>query len=105
MPTTLLTGANGFLAAHILDRLISSGHHVIGQVRSASKGDQILATHPEYAGHVDFVVVPDYTTEGCWDIVFRENDIDYVIHTAAPLLDDPGNTEFERDFLRPSVRG
>jgi nucleoside-diphosphate-sugar epimerase len=105
MPKTLLTGANGFVAAHLLDQLIAEGHHVTGSVRSISKGEQILATHPEYAGKVDFVVVADYAAEGTWDEAFKNGDFDYVVHSAAPLLDDPGNTDFERDFLRPSVSG
>jgi nucleoside-diphosphate-sugar epimerase len=105
MPKTLLTGANGFVAASILDELISSGHAVTGSVRSASKGQQILDRHPEYKGHLDFVVVSDYTVPGTWDAAFKDNDFDFVVHSAAPLLDDPGNTDFEEHFLKPSVNG
>ena len=105
MTKTLVTGANGFVAAHIIDQLISSGHHVTGSVRSASKGQQILATHPEYAGKLDFVVVSDYAKEGTWDEAFKEGEFEYVVHTAAPLLDDPTNEDFVRDFLGPSVEG
>lgn len=105
MPKTLLTGANGFVAAHILDQLISAGHHVTGSVRSASKGQQILDLHPEYAGHLDFVTVSDYATEGVWDEVFKTHDFDHIIHTAAPLLDNPENKDFDTHFLRPSVEG
>lgn len=28
-----------------------------------------------------------------------------IIHVAAPLLDNPANTDYERDFLKPSVDG
>jgi nucleoside-diphosphate-sugar epimerase len=105
MPTTLLTGANGFVAAHILDQLISAGHTVVGSVRSASKGNQILSTHPEYAGKLSFAIVSDYAATGTWDETIKNGNFDYVIHTAAPLLDDPKNTDFERDFLRTSVDG
>ncbi|KAL2062619.1 hypothetical protein VTL71DRAFT_5691 [Oculimacula yallundae] len=105
MPTTLLTGANGFVAAHVLDALIASGHTVVGSVRSLEKGKQILATHPEYVGKLTFVVVSEYAKEGTWDQAIKEGEFDYVVHTAAPLLDDPGNTDFERDFLGPSVGG
>jgi nucleoside-diphosphate-sugar epimerase len=105
MPITLLTGANGFVAASVLDQLITDGHTVVGQVRSPSKGDEILATHPEYAGKLSFVIVEDYTTEGTWDETFKTHDLDYIIHTAAPLLDDPRNTDFDENFLKPSVSG
>ncbi|CZT13810.1 related to flavonol reductase/cinnamoyl-CoA reductase [Rhynchosporium graminicola] len=105
MPNTLVTGANGFLAAHIIDQLISAGHKVTGSVRSVSKGERILATHSEYEGKLNFVVVSEYAKQGTWDEAFKEGEFDFVVHTAAPLLDDPGNTNFERDFLNPSVGG
>ena len=105
MPKTLLTGANGFVAAHIIDQLIAQGHTVTGSVRSASKGEQIIATHPEYAGKLDFVIVSDYAAKGTWDQAIKEGDFDYVIHSAAPLLDDERNTDFEKHFLEPSVNG
>ncbi|KAH6712093.1 hypothetical protein BKA61DRAFT_644462 [Leptodontidium sp. MPI-SDFR-AT-0119] len=105
MPRTLLTGANGFVAATILDQLVAAGHQVTGSVRSAAKGEQILARHPEYKGHVDFVVVSEYAKPGTWDEAFQSKDFDYVIHSAAPLLDDPNNKDFIKDFLTPSVDG
>lgn len=74
-------------------------------VRSAAKGEQILSFHPEYAGKLDFVVVSDYAAAGTWDKTFQEKEFDYVIHTAAPLLDDPKNTDFVKHFLEPSVDG
>jgi nucleoside-diphosphate-sugar epimerase len=105
MPKTLVTGANGFFAAHVIDQLITEGHDVTGSVRSENKGQQILARHPEYEGHLKFVLVSDYTVSGTWDAAFQETEFDYVIHTAAPLLDDPKNTDFDKDFLAPSVKG
>jgi len=105
MPKTLLTGANGFVAAHIIDRLITEGHTVIGSVRSAAKGQEILDIHPEWQGKLDFVTVADYTVPGTWDTAFQNNDFDFVIHTAAPLLDDSRLSDFEKDFLAPSVNG
>lgn len=105
MPRTLVTGANGFVAAHIIDQLFRDGHTITGSVREPVKGDQILETHPEYKGKIDFVTVSDYAGEGAWDETFQTHDFDYVVHSAAPLLDDPRNEDFDRDFLRPSVSG
>jgi nucleoside-diphosphate-sugar epimerase len=105
MPKTLLTGANGFFAAHVIDQLIAKGHEVTGSVRSEKKGQEILDRHPEYKGHLDFVLVSDYTASGTWDVAFQKTDYDYVIHTAAPLLDNPQNTDFDKHFLAPSVKG
>jgi nucleoside-diphosphate-sugar epimerase len=110
MPKTLVTGANGFVAASIIDALILQyGHTVTGSVRTLSKGEQIIATHPEYAGKLDFVVVSDYAKAGTWDKTFQEGDFDYVIHTAAPLLDsmyfstEPDETRLSS--LRPRKYG
>jgi nucleoside-diphosphate-sugar epimerase len=105
MPKTLITGANSFVAAQIIDQLIALGHFVVGSVRSSPKGDEILATHPEYAGKISFVTVSDYAKKGIWENIMREGEFDYVIHVAAPLLDDPRLSDFERDFLAPSVDG
>ena len=105
MPKTLVTGANSFVAAQIIDQLIALGHTVVGSVRSTSKGDEILATHPEYAGKISFVTVSDYAATGVWDSIMKEENFDYVIHVAAPLLDDPRLKDFEKDFLKPSVDG
>jgi nucleoside-diphosphate-sugar epimerase len=105
MPKTLLTGANGFVAATILDQLIAQGHSVIGSVRFASKRQQILARHLEYKHHLDLVVVSDYTVPGTWDSAFKEHDFDFVVHSAAPLLDDPGNTDFVKHVLGRVMMG
>lgn len=105
MPKTLITGANSFVAAQIIDQLINLGHHVVGSVRSSSKGDEILVTHPEYTGKISFVTIENYAVKETWDNVMREGAFDYVVHTAAPLVDDPRLKDFERDFLVPSVDG
>lgn len=105
MPKTLITGANSFVAAQIIDQLVSLGHFVVGSVRSSSKGEEILATYPEYAGKISFVTVSDYAAKGVWDEIMKEGAFDYVIHTAAPLLDDPRLKDFEKDFFEPSVNG
>jgi len=116
MPTTLVTGANGFVAAHVVNQLIQveilipptdfkAGHRVIGSVRSPKKGEQLLSVHPEWEGKLAFVTVSDYTKPGTWDETFRDHDIDYVAHIAAPLLDNPENVDFDKFFLEPSVKG
>jgi nucleoside-diphosphate-sugar epimerase len=103
MPKTLVTGANGFVAATIIDQLISQGHEVTGSIRSAEKEKEIFAAHPEYVGKLSFVIISDYAAEGTWDEAISKGEFDYILHTAAPLLDDVRNSDFKRDFLTPSV--
>lgn len=69
-------------------------------------GKDLLAIHPEWDhSMIDFVEVPDYTTSGIFDEIFKKGDFDYVLHTAAPVYDNPANTEFEKHFEKPCVEG
>ena len=105
MPYTLVTGANSFAAAPIIADLIAEGHNVTGSVRRVAAGEAILKAHPEWAGKFDFTVVEDIASSQSWNDAFKSNDFNHVVHVAAPLLDGPGNTDYDRDFLRPSVEG
>jgi nucleoside-diphosphate-sugar epimerase len=105
MPLTLVTGANSFVAAHIIDTLIREGHNVVGSVRRQAAGEAVLAEHPEWATKLSFVEVKDYAEPSIWDSVFKTHDFDHVVHVAGTMLDNPANTDYDRDFLRPSVEG
>lgn len=78
MPHTLVTGANAFVAAHIISELIAEGHTVTGSVRRNSAGEALLETHPEWKGKLDFVVVEDYAKDGAWDKIFKNEQFDHV---------------------------
>lgn len=56
----LVTGANGFLAVHIVDRLLKKGYAVRGVVRSLDKGEHLkkLFTQDKF----EIAVVQDITT-------------------------------------------
>lgn len=105
MPHTLVTGANSFVAAHIISKLISSGHTVTGSIRRSSSRSAILAENPEWKDKLDFVEIKDYAEAGIWDDVFKTKEFDYIVHVAAPLLDNPANTDYDIHYLRPSVEG
>lgn len=102
----LLTGANGFVASHILSILISRGFSVTGTVRSQAKADEVLKTHPEWKGKVRFVIVSDFTSQTPFNALFAEtaaNPFTYVIHTASPLkfnVDD-----IQKEMIEPAVKG
>lgn len=105
MPHTLVTGANSFLAAHIIGELVANGHTVTGSVRRAAAGEALLKEHPEWKDKLDFVIVEDYAQQSELDSIFRTHQFDHIVHTAAPMPGNPAFTDFDRDFLRPSVEG
>ncbi|OUM51132.1 hypothetical protein BVG19_g218 [[Candida] boidinii] len=85
----LVTGANGFLASHIVDVLLSKGYKVIGTVRSEAKYEPLLkefkAKYPQ--ANISFEIVKDIAAANAFDEVLKKNtDIKHVIHTANPVV-------------------
>jgi nucleoside-diphosphate-sugar epimerase len=58
MGRVLLTGASGFVAAHVLDSFLRNGHFVRFTVRSQEKADQILQANAKYKDQLESVIVP-----------------------------------------------
>ena len=109
MPTTLVTGANGFLGATIVDTLLSPTHNhdtVILAVRRASAVDDLLSRNPSWPKEkLRTYVVKDITAPGAFDAAFKEfPEIDYVIHVAAPVF-APENTDFVEHYEKPNAAG
>lgn len=66
MPTVeqgkvLVTGANGYIAMHVVDQLLKAGFSVRGTVRSESKIKYIQDYFKSYADKLELVIVPDIT--------------------------------------------
>ena len=57
----LVTGANGFIAIYVVQRLLQDGYSVRGTVRSASKGEHLKKVFSEYGDKLELVVVDDFT--------------------------------------------
>ena len=102
----LLTGANGFIAQHILATFLEAGHSVRGVVRSQSKVDQLKRIFNKYvaANQLEFGIVPDMAAPGAFDEVLRsERPFDTVLHSASPF-NYRLNTKVE-EFLGPAIGG
>ena len=54
------------------------GHYPCHGFNRAEAGDEILALHPEWKGHLDVVVVEDITNETSWDSIFKGTAFDHV---------------------------
>ncbi len=77
----LVTGATGFIGAHIVDTLLSRGLRVRGATRSLSKGDAMIKARPQYAGKLEFVQIDDFENPGGLEDAVK--GVDGVIHTAS----------------------
>ncbi|CRG84213.1 hypothetical protein PISL3812_01530 [Talaromyces islandicus] len=105
--TVLVTGANGYVAAHIIADLLSSGYRVVGTARSQSSAEKVLSAHAahnqENQQNLSMQIVPDIATPGAFDKAVQVDGITAVIHVASPFqLVAEDN---ERDLLIPAIQG
>ena len=64
----LVTGANGYVAAWVVRRLLEEGYQVRGTVRSEQKGVHLKKIFAEYKDKFEVVVVKDITKVGKFNI-------------------------------------
>lgn len=83
-PLVLLTGPNGFVGAHVLDRLLSEGYRVRGTLRSQAKAKFFEKKYSSKSSDISFVVVPDIQAANALDAAMT--DVDYVCHVASPYV-------------------
>lgn len=97
----LVSGANGFIAAHAVERLLSAGHQVVGTVRDPENRDKTAHLRAmDGAGERLSLVAADLTDA---DPFTAHADVDVVLHMASPFVvtvDDP-----QRDLVDPAVEG
>lgn len=76
-PTSVVTGAAGFLGSHLTDLLLSKGHRVIG-IDNLVTGSVDNISH--LAGNANFRFIQQDVTE----FLFLDGPVDYVWHFASP---------------------
>lgn len=76
-PTTVVTGAAGFLGSHLTDRLIAEGHRVIG-IDNLITGSPANIEH--LAGNEDYHFIKHDVS----NYIFVPSDVDFVFHFASP---------------------
>src|SRR5881628_2611860 len=76
-PTSVVTGAAGFLASHLTDLLLARGHKVIG-IDNFVTGSVDNISH--LAGNPRFKFIQQDVTE----FLFLDSPVDYVWHFASP---------------------
>lgn len=96
----LVTGANGFLAVHVVGAFLQRGYSVRGTIRSQGKGDYLHKLFSSYGSKFETVIVKDITQEGAFDEAVE--GVDAVAHTASPFhfeADDPN------ELIIPAING
>lgn len=73
--TVLVTGVNGYIASHVVDRLLESGFNVRGTIRDAQKAVGLLKLWEVKfgPGRVELVVVKDMAAAGAFDSAVQGN--------------------------------
>ncbi|QDS75224.1 hypothetical protein FKW77_000322 [Venturia effusa] len=87
-PIVLLTGATGFVGAHVLSQLLESKYAVLAPVRSESKATFLKAKYPNQvsSGALTFMTIPDLSAPGALDAVLQESNVQYILHIASPFF-------------------
>lgn len=96
--TVLVSGASGFLAAHVCQQLLARGHRCRGTVRSEAKGQYLVDL---LGAGFEYVLVEDIETPDAFDAAVV--GVDAIIHTASPFhfrMVDP-----YADLINPAVNG
>ncbi|GES58153.1 phosphotransferase family protein [Aspergillus terreus] len=101
MKFVLVTGATGFIGAHIVDALLARGIRVRGATRSLAKGKAMMEARPQHANNLEFVQIEDFENPG--GLIEAVKDVDGVIHTASPFTYD--TTDNEKELIRPAING
>ncbi|KAL1642565.1 hypothetical protein SLS58_005333 [Diplodia intermedia] len=92
----LLTGGNGFIAAHCLEVLLQRGQE------KASKIAEAYFSHG--SDKLSFIIVPDIAIAGAFDTAVQSDPpLDAVIHTASPL--NLGVSDVQKEVLDPAIIG
>ncbi|USP82843.1 hypothetical protein yc1106_10117 [Curvularia clavata] len=82
----LVTGANGFIASHVVKQLLENGFKVRGTVRNIDRASWLLPFFNERYGpdSLELVSVPDMAKDGAFSEAVQ--GCTGVIHTATPVM-------------------
>ncbi|TFY75822.1 hypothetical protein EWM64_g8190 [Hericium alpestre] len=96
----LVTGANGFIAVWLVQRLLQKGYIVRGTVRSEKKAVHLRELFKSYGEKLELVVVEDITKEGAFDEAVKGMDL--VEHTSSPFHHRVSHPD---ELIGPAVKG
>ncbi|KAE9367400.1 NAD dependent epimerase/dehydratase [Stipitochalara longipes BDJ] len=97
----LVTGATGFIGAHIVDTLLDRGLKVRGATRSKKKAKTMLDARPNHSTKLDFMQIQDFEQTGVFEDAIK--DVDAVIHVASPFTYDTKDNK--KELIIPAING
>lgn len=100
-PLVLLTGANGFVGAHVLEHLLKANYRVRSTVRSLEKARFIEEKYKTKKEDLSFVVVPDIQANGSLDEAVK--GCAFICHVASPYFTSANDPL--KELLEPAVNG
>ncbi|KAH6904342.1 D-lactaldehyde dehydrogenase [Coprinopsis sp. MPI-PUGE-AT-0042] len=96
----LVTGANGYIAIWMVQKLLEKGYSVRAAVRAQSKAKHLQELFKSYGDKLEFVYVPDIGKEGAFDDAVK--GVNAILHTATPVTLTAKNPQ---DVIEPAVNG
>ena len=98
--TVCVTGASGFIAAHLVKQLLEQGYKVRATVRGTADKYPYLTELEGASERLEFVQA-DLLQEGAYDQVVQ--GCDYVMHTASPYIVNVKDSQ--KELVDPAVNG
>lgn len=98
MSLVLITGSTGFIGSKVTLRVLEAGYRVRLSIRREEQSDKLSRIFAKHVDALEFVIVPDLSTPGCFDSIM--DGVQYVLHIASPL---PGSGT--TDLLALAVQG
>ncbi|KAI5920025.1 hypothetical protein F4810DRAFT_452456 [Camillea tinctor] len=99
--TILVTGANGFLALHIIQQALARGWNIVGTVRSEKSAEKVKSLFPDGGSRLCLVYIADLANVATYEPPFKEHSITAVINAAAPLVHNP--KDLKADIVDPAI--
>ncbi|EGW31012.1 uncharacterized protein SPAPADRAFT_68229 [Spathaspora passalidarum NRRL Y-27907] len=102
-PTSVfVSGANGFVAQHVIKLLLAKGYAVVGSVRSATKGDELkeLVKSDKFS----YEIISELGDKPGFDAALKKHpEVTGFMHIASPVGFTA--TDIEKELIRPAVDG
>lgn len=98
----LVTGATGFVGAHVVDLLLERGIKVTGTTRSQSKAKEMKTRREKFGDLLSMEITGDFATPGVLDSAVQ--GVDVVLHLASHARDHTRILDYEQTVILPAIK-